>query len=345
MHVRMGLRAWHNADVFHVQYDASRATGAALAVQERRAQETLNEARGELEAVRAKADAATLGPRKRGRPVEWPSRIAQAEQEVEDAREVLDEAHTQREAMQRDVRQISASYHPFDLTTGAPRSSDTVGNELQATFARMKDLAEAAGLGKRREALLAKAARVVPWLVATIAWFHKRVAERVAALSLPAAVAVVVHAELIPGLYLLRVAGRARVPEVRDRLRAQGHALVTKAREGLLRELPEALRRKAERVAMECAGLFVAASACVEGRNGHLRQSLNGLHRLLPGKLKALTVVHNFFIRRPDGTTAAERFFGSAHDDLFELLCARLPPPARPRPRRVRSEEPTEATG
>ena len=209
---------------------------------------------------------------------------------------MLDEAHTQREAMQRDVRQISASYHPFDLTTGAPRSSDTVENELQAAFARMKELAEAAGLGKRREALLAKAARVVPWLVATIAWFHKRVAERVAALSLPAAVAAVVHTELIPGLYLLRVARRARVPEVRDRLRAQGHALVTNAREGLLRELPEALRRKAERVAVECAGLFVAASACVEGRNGHLRQSLNGLHRLLPGKLKALTVVHNFFI-------------------------------------------------
>jgi|GEM_PF-1693220 len=53
----------------------------------------------------------------------------------------------------------------------------------------------------------------------------------------------------------------------------------------------------------------------------------------------------NFFITRPDGTTAAERFFGAAHDDLFELLCARLPPPARPRPRRVRFEEPTEATG
>ena len=345
LHVRVGLRAWHNADVFHAQYDASRATGAALAVQERHAEETLSEARGELEAVRAKADAATLVPRKPGRPVEWPARIAQAEQEVEDAREVLDEAHTQREAMQRDVRQISASYHPFDLTTGAPRSSDTVRNDLQATVARMKELAEAAGLGKRREALLAKAARVVPWLVATIAWFHKRVAERVAALSLPAAVAAVMHTELIPGLYLLRVARRARVPEVRDRLHAQGLALVTKAREGLLRELPEALRRKAERVAMECAGLFVAASACVEGRNGHLRQSLNGLHRLLPGKLKALTVVHNFFLRRPDGTTAAERFFGAAHDDLFELLCARLPSPARPRPRRVRSEEPTEATG
>ena len=84
LHVRVGLRAWHNADVVHVQYDASRATGAALAVQERRAEETLNEAREALEAVRAKADAATLGPRKRGRPVES-SRIAQAEQEVEDA--------------------------------------------------------------------------------------------------------------------------------------------------------------------------------------------------------------------------------------------------------------------
>ena len=48
-------------------------------------------------------------------------------------------------------------------------------------------------------------------------------------------------------------------------------------------------------------------------------------------KLAALTVLHNFYVRHPDGTTAAERFFGRAHPALFEQVLAHVdsPPPAR----------------
>ena len=40
--------------------------------------------------------------------------------------------------------------------------------------------------------------------------------------------------------------------------------------------------------------------------------------------------MHNFHIRRPDGTTAAQRFFGAEHDDLFERLIDKIPQLARP---------------
>ncbi|WP_300971784.1 DUF6399 domain-containing protein [Thiocapsa sp.] len=40
--------------------------------------------------------------------------------------------------------------------------------------------------------------------------------------------------------------------------------------------------------------------------------------------------------RRPDGTTAAERFFGRTHPALFEELLLRVPLPPRPRRRRPR---------
>jgi hypothetical protein len=44
------------------------------------------------------------------------------------------------------------------------------------------------------------------------------------------------------------------------------------------------------------------------------------------------------YVRRPDGTTAAERFFGRAHPVLFDHVLAHvdLPPPARRRPRPVK---------
>ena len=38
-------------------------------------------------------------------------------------------------------------------------------------------------------------------------------------------------------------------------------------------------------------------------------------------------------ITRRDGTTAAERFAGKKHDDLFAHLIAIMPTPARPRVR------------
>ncbi|MBT8338705.1 MAG: hypothetical protein HKP58_00835 [Desulfatitalea sp.] len=69
-------------------------------------------------------------------------------------------------------------------------------------------------------------------------------------------------------------------------------------------------------------------------------------HNLIPGHYlkiaadkerdidrKALTVVHNYYIKRRDGTTAAERFFEAKPDDLFEYLLDHMDYPVRPRNR------------
>ncbi len=84
------------------------------------------------------------------------------------------------------------------------------------------------------------------------------------------------------------------------------------------------------------ADLFQRSSSCVEGRNGQLSLHHHGRHRLSDRKLAALTAVHNLHIRRPDGTTAAERLFGRTHPALFEQLLLRVPLPPRPRRRRPR---------
>jgi hypothetical protein len=75
----------------------------------------------------------------------------------------------------------------------------------------------------------------------------------------------------------------------------------------------------------------------VEGRNGQRSLHHHGRHRLKDRKLAALTAVHHVHIRRADATTAAERFFGQAHEPLFAQVLQRMPlppPPARRRPAR-----------
>jgi hypothetical protein len=86
-----------------------------------------------------------------------------------------------------------------------------------------------------------------------------------------------------------------------------------------------------ERKAQACADLFQRSSSCVEGRNGHLALKHHALHQFTPRKLQALTVLHNYVMWRADGTTAAERFYGTGPRDCFTWLLDRLDVPARPR--------------
>ena len=64
---------------------------------------------------------------------------------------------------------------------------------------------------------------------------------------------------------------------------------------------------------------FQRTSAAVEGRNGCLSQ-IHHNGRGISKRLKALTVIHNFGITRPDGTTASERLFERDFPDLFEWI-------------------------
>ena len=65
---------------------------------------------------------------------------------------------------------------------------------------------------------------------------------------------------------------------------------------------------------------FQRASSPVEGRNGCLAQTHHSGRGLTLKRLKALTVVHNFDLKRRDGTTAAERLFDIQFPDLFNWL-------------------------
>ena len=139
---------------------------------------------------------------------------------------------------------------------------------------------------------------------------------------------------LIPAAYLDRAAKRRPTGE-------------RTAIEGVARHLrsaappPTSAETEAQlyRIAVLCADEFQRSSSCVEGRNGRLSQFQHALRQLNPAKQAALTVVHNYLATRPDGTTAAERFFGARpRDPIAYLLLAHVSVPARPAKRRARIE-------
>jgi hypothetical protein len=105
-----------------------------------------------------------------------------------------------------------------------------------------------------------------------------------------------------------------------------------KSFEGKIRDAPWSDEFKKEWIKkrQELAETFQRSSSCVEGRNGALSLNHHRFHRLNARTLKALTIVHNFDVRRSDGTTAAERFFEAKHANLFDSLVANVRIPGRP---------------
>ena len=82
------------------------------------------------------------------------------------------------------------------------------------------------------------------------------------------------------------------------------------------------------------AAKFQRTTSAIEGRNGYLSRLHHNGRGLEEKDLQVLTILHNFDLKRADGSTAASRFFGRNFPELFPWLMSRiddLPEPRKPR--------------
>ena len=338
-HVKKDLGAHHSPDVFHVQYEISKAASAPLSSKTKKAEKDLEKAGEEVNRrIQEKQDFANGKPRP-GRPPEFDKRIEQARLKEQQAREGFDFAEANQNRMKEATRGISKAYHPIDLETGQPREAEDVSESLEKCFSEIETSASEANLKESSWKRIKKAKKLVVDMVATILFFHMTVRAKIEALSLPMEVERAIFDHLLPALYIGRVAEKQKCAEDRHRLRRKSEELRLPllCPESPFKGLDPKELEVVERVCDECAGLFQPASSCVEGRNGQLSLRHHSLHRLSNRKLTALTAVHNFHIKRRDGTTPASRFFGAKPRDLFEYLLGKVDLPGRPAQKRVRA--------
>jgi len=335
------MNAWHSPDLFHVQNEANSGLALPLLGKEVRAreahEEATAEARRQVEAERSYRE----GPRGPGRPPDFAKRIAKAEAMATETRIGLEQAQEHRGTWVAAVRGIEEAYHPYALDSGTLRPAGLVASELESKLDVLDTIVMEAKLSQRSQARLDKARRVLPKMKATMAFSHQEIRGRVDALGLPPEQEKLLTDNLIPAAYLERVAGRTQDRDKRARLRKTLDELMSERLfpGGVASRLDQDERQALERAAYDCADVFQRSSSCTEGRNGRLSQWEHAMRRVLPMKLAGLTVIHNYFIQRPDGTTAAERFFGRPPRDLFDWLVERLPLPSRPAKRRARPEK------
>jgi len=264
--------------------------------------------------------------------------LEHAEQALDAARREHARLVQQRAQGTASLRGLGHDYHFVDLERGVRRNGHLIASDIHKHIEQIRTIAQHEGLSQSCLARIDKAERVVPKMQATIAFVSGYVKQQVAQLDLTLPVSLAMHAKLIPSYYLDRVAETRTVSdgtslrELAERLRAPlfepGGAL-----SALSGETQDQLHNEAKRLAT----VFQRSSSNVEGRNGYLSlrsHQLRGLDR--PRKRECFTTIHNFFLTRPDGTTAAERFFGQMPRSMFaaildsvDLAPAPLSPPRK----------------
>jgi Family of unknown function (DUF6399) len=219
------------------------------------------------------------------------------------------------------------------------RNGQLIAADIQGHIEQVRAIAQHEGLSQSCLERIEKAERVVPKMQATIEFVSGYVGQQIHQLDLTQPASFAMHAKLIPSYYLDRVAQTRTVRdgtplrELAARLRAP---LFEPG--GVLRELTPEAHDQLHDEAKRLAAVFQRSSSNVEGRNGYLslrNHQLRGLD--LPRKRECFTAMHNFFLTRPDGTTAAERFFGQKPRSMFAAIlgAVNIPPAPLSPPRRV----------
>jgi hypothetical protein len=238
----------------------------------------------------------------------------------------------QREQVAQSIRTIGHAYHFVDLERGVRRNGKLIAADIQEQIDTVRTVAQHEGLSQTCLERIEKAERVLPKMQATIEFVSEYVRQQVSRLHLTPPVSYALHAHLIPAFYLERVA-RTRSVYTGKPLRELAERLRTPLCEpgGALAALSEAEQGALQQQAQELAEVFQRSSSNVEGRNGYLslrHHQLRGLDH--PRKRECLTAIHNFFLARADGTTAAERFFGQKPRSMFAAILASVEIPPAP---------------
>lgn len=313
------LGAEHSPDLFHGQYEISKATSGVLSSQERSAENSLKEAEEKLKKALGKPRSIIKETRKEQK---------QEQKETKKKRDFLkakyEERKKRREETQGAKKQLGKIYHPVDLGTGKIQSPEVVAKKIKEQFAIIDKNIEEAGLEESCKDRVEKAKRAFALMMNFLKRFF--IVFTAAILDLNVDQAKFFTQVVFPICYLKMIWRRLPKKEQENIAHLLGK-LHKKLKKGAWpEEYKEALIRRGK----ELAETFQRSSSCVEGRNGVLSLMMHRFCRFSEKTMRVLSMVHNFGVRRKDGSTSAERFFEGKHAELFDHLVKNVRIPGKP---------------
>jgi len=297
------LGADHIPEIFHGQYEISKATAGALASQEREFARLASEAEEKVQKAVQKGG-------------EDSEKAQEAIKLCKLRKFGLEQRQERCKKVRNAKKELSRIHHPIEISTGKVQTAEAMKEKFDTQFKIIDAAAKEACLSASCFKRLEKAKRAFDAIVDYLKTFFIFYKAFVEGLALDAELERYFHEVIFPACYLKMIWKRLPKRE-KEALKELRKDLEIKLSASLyLEEMKKALMDKGR----ECAEMFQRSSSCVEGRNGVLSLYYHRFRRLSIRSLKALTIVHNFHIKQMDNSTAAQRMFGGDHENLFESL-------------------------
>jgi Family of unknown function (DUF6399) len=312
-----GLKCPTVPDVFHMLRDFSKSIGGTIGLQQARLQK-------EYAALTVKTS-----PDSEAQLLVVKKKLLQTEKDQQD--------------YQASIHALSQSIHPFYIETGESQMGMELQTQLQPHLSVLGQLSLTYSPTKG-QAALDRWKRQIPCLSGVLhAWWQWTLQALCAKTQDPEIHNWVLNC-LLPWVYWHQQTEKTRQPKLKQNYeKAAKSARKRFLADDCTKKLTSSEQQEWIDWSIWMCNKFQRTSSAVEGRNGYL----SGLHHSGRGfteqTLKVLTIIHNFDIKREDGTTAAQRLFEKPFPDLFEWVVPRMG--ELPRPRRTlktpKSRKPT----
>ena len=230
------------------------------------------------------------------------------------------------------LEQITQRLHPFHHHTQHWQLGDALTTHLAPPLQTLTMLAQSYGQEKALKAIETFQTQIASFSEGIEAW-HQWLEVDLQSQTQEKGLQEWVLSALLPWVYWTQQADKTRQPALKHHYQQ----VASNAYDGLFEHpltlslLPVDWDRWIL-WSQEFCTKYQRTSSAIEGRNGRLSQLHHSGRGFSEQTLKALTIIHNFDIKRPDRTTPAQRLFGHPFPDLFEWLLEHSQ--ALPRPRR-----------
>jgi hypothetical protein len=315
-----GFDCQSGADLFHAQHDVSKWLGATLARRHEQANTQLETAEALLQK----------------KPDNNLTELVQ----VVDAELACKQIQETRADYHENLAGIAEDVHPFSLSTQQPSRAEQVASSLEKRAQAFEKIAQSQAIADIKQTLN-KFHNQLNDLAANVEAWWLWVMEVLVGLSVDEATQYWLTHALLPAVYWHQQLHKTQNPKQREKYRqAWQQAAQNLQTDTFTATLPESELQRWLEWAEWMVRNFHRSSSAVEGRNGYLSQMYHNGRGLTEKRLRALTVIHNYGLKRTDGTTAAMRLFGQPFPDLLSWLVAEmgaLPLPRKGRERAIRN--------
>jgi hypothetical protein len=243
--------------------------------------------------------------------------LQQSMEVIEAQQQILDEAKT---IYHQALHGITLTIHPFNLLTLEWPMFSALSTRLSAPLQQLSRLADRYGGNKASKAIDTFEQQIPSMAQGIHAWWQW-VTEVLVMKTDDLAVQQWVSTVLLPWTYWQQQADKTRHPDLKQQYqKAADRAYEQLAADALTQHMGGQQGQQWMEWAQWMCAKYQRTSSAVEGRNGYLSRLHHAGRGLGEQHLRVLTTIHNFDLKKADGTTAAQRLFDHRFPNLFESI-------------------------